>query len=125
MSMSAWMHGCFGRAAASGSVKHECWILRRSISCNEFFAGCGNPSAPLCARHSVQIDFILAGDDDRNLRAHTGGRQKLRKRFRMDNCYARLAILKVMNVIGRARERIHGDGDRADFYGAKKSGYKL
>ncbi len=43
----------------------------------------------------------------------------------MNNCYARLAILKVMNVIGRARERIHGDSDRADFCGAKKGGYEF
>src|SRR5260370_28779040 len=40
----------------------------------------------------------------------------------MNNRGARLAIFEVMNVVGRSRERVHGNGDGTDFCGAKESG---
>src|SRR5260370_3808040 len=73
----------------------------------------------------MQVYFFFPHDNNRNLRAHTGGRQKLRKRLGMDNGCPGLAIFEVMNVIGRTRERIYGNGHRADFCSAKEGGNKL
>src|SRR5260370_31851188 len=99
------MERWFGRAAAAGGVKHERWILRRSIRSREFLAVSINPGVPLCAGHPMQVNFIFADDYNRNLRAHAGGRQKFQKSFGRDNRRARLAFFEVMNLIARARAR--------------------
>ena len=115
----------FGGVATPGRVKHECRILRRSVCRSKFFAGLRCPFAPLCYGHSIRIHFFLTDNDNRNLRAHARCRQEFGERIRMNNRRPWLAILEVMNVIGRSREWIYGHSHRADFCGAKKSGHKL